>query len=213
MNQFLFPHMPKTGGSSILYALNSQSELNITECYASPLKAEGNIIKKLRNKLVCRGLTSREVFLYGHFGLGDISFKKLKKCRTIMFFREPIDWLGSYLFYVEKKHGTFISDIEKFILVNRLDRCYELFLGPYSPINLNFIGIFEEYERSITNLSSFLNLELQVEHRNVTERPSRPYRDLLSSRFDFDIIVNAMERNFAIYREALFCFEKNKIGS
>lgn len=211
MNKFLFPHMPKTGGTSILHALNSCPELHISECYASPLKAKKSILKRLRNKVVCSRLSASEEFLYGHFSLNDVPSERLTNSRTIMFFREPIDWIGSYLFYFEKKHAARISNIERFIASQNLERCYELFLGTYTPSDLDFIGIFEQYDLSVARLSRLLKVDLPIAHKNVTERPQLPYRKLLSARFDLTSIVRAMDHNLQIYNEALSLFQNGGV--
>lgn len=213
MVDFIFSHMPKTGGSSIRHALHSNKSLEVNECYASPLKVGGSKLKQFRNKIACRKIASKGGVLYGHFSLGDVPTKRLANAGTIMFFREPIDWLGSYIYYYERKHNMEVINISEFIRTHRLDQSYKLFLGPVKVTDLGFVGIYERYDSSIMELSRYMNADLQVEFQNVTERPSLPYRDLLSSRFDFNIIVNAMERNFAIYREVLLCFEKNNSDS
>jgi hypothetical protein len=211
MIDFIFSHMPKTGGSSIRYSLHSNKSLEVNECYASPLKVRGRKLKEIRNKIVCRKIASKGGVMYGHFSLGDLPAASLANAKTIMFFREPIDWLGSYIYYYERKHNTEIVRISEFIRSYRLDQCYSLFLGPLGVADLGFTGIYEQYDSSIAELSHYMNADLQVDLQNVTQRPSLPYRDLLSSRFDFDIITKAMERNFAIYHEALVCFEKKNM--
>lgn len=209
----LFPHMPKTAGSSLREALLGDESLNTRLCYASPLKAQNTVRKKFRNTIVCTSHAVQGGVVYGHFGLGSVPRKLSDGCTKIMFFREPVDWLGSYLYYVEAKFGIEVKNLEGFVYEQNIQNAYQVFLGRYSVDDLDLVCLFEDLESSVVRINKMLSANLKLGKKNVTSRPMRSYSELLEGRFGVEAVESATLLNLEIYKEAKRKFDTSSCGS
>ncbi|MCP4647102.1 MAG: hypothetical protein GY852_05100, partial [bacterium] len=143
----IFVHTPKCGGKSLKESLIEAYGKGIRLDYANPLDTSllapllhiGTYVKG-------RPFEKYEV-VYGHFSF-DRHKNILKKNKTAMFFRDPIDLVCSYYFYLREKYpDKNWGDIVTFAKEKKLEHFYKKFLGELPVSELDIIGIVEEYEK------------------------------------------------------------------
>lgn len=205
----LMVHMPKCGGASFRKSLSSEFGPHIHKYYSEPLRKTWNktdfyiIGQKFRRRRAKK--IPQSGIVYGHYCLDEFgNLRNRKDVKIGTFFREPIDWVGSYLLYVRKKHPRLISgdDITDIKNLN-LHKAFRLHLGHVQVKQLDFIGIVEEYQESLSRFCTTFNCNLQEEKKNVNTNRKLSYRELFQERKTLDKVTDLMKENSDIYNEAI----------
>jgi hypothetical protein len=205
----LMVHIPKCGGTSFRAGLESS--------YGDALQAYyNNPIKKLRMGPVLRylGLSIRKLrgvkikegceVIYGHYCLDEFSRLSDPATRRGAFFRDPVEWVGSFLFYSQKKHpdlllGKHLEDIKNC----RLKYGFSSFLGSVPVTDLDFVGITEDYDNSLKLFQKIFGRKIPAFEKNVTSNSPGSYRDYFAAQGVLREVEEIMSDNMAIYRMAV----------
>jgi len=198
----IFIHTPKCGGKSLKESLRKVYGDKMFLDYPNPL--EKSLIHKLRaiaRKIIFFNKSFELV--YGHFCFDN--YKKLisQKSKTAMFFRDPIDLISSYYFYsVEKYPNRHYKDIISFSKQKKIREFYKLFLGQLQVEDITYIGIVEEYAKSLRLYKKIIGPNLTENHFNITVKKPKNYKEYLKERGLLEEMKNLMEENIKIYNRA-----------
>jgi hypothetical protein len=211
----LMVHIPKSGGQSLRDGLESIYEDGLLLHYNNPIKLSWD--KRFRyelNKIVrsIRGpipLTGKEI-IFGHYCFDD--FKGIDESMTVKrgaFFRDPVEWAGSFLLYVRWKHPICNSDhLIKELKKYRLHQGFSLYLGSIHVNDLDFVGITEDYSNSIRLFNEIFGKQIQEAHINKTVNAPKSYRDYFAEEGVLSEVENLMAENIDIYQQALQRYQK-----
>ena len=217
----IFLHIPKCGGKSLRRSLvDSYGSENISLYYNNPLRKYKknqffplHVFQGLR-LLKPRKLPLESDVVYGHFCLND--FKSVLKTPhnfCAAFFRDPIELIGSYIFYSHQKQAgneeVYIEDIDfiKYVEDHKLQHFYRSFLGDFQPQDLDFIGITEHYADSLNLFNEKFGANLTINFANKTENAPEKYASFFKQQGLLDDMEDLMSMNTEIYNQALKIFE------
>ena len=215
-----FTHIPKCGGKSLRVSLEQAYGERLMLYYNNPLKKKPWRLKgkQFAGKFL-RGMhpeVGEEIeIVYGHYCLDDF-LKEVKQTNafTAAFFREPIEWVGSYLLYAKQKGsqkliGDPIEDIKRL----RLTEGYQFFLGGLSVDDLSFVGLVEEYDESLRVFKEITNVSLSKQYQNKTNNAPQSYRRLFEEQGVLSEIQNLMVKNINIYNRAKERFQELSVSA
>lgn len=218
----VFTHIPKCGGTSLRKSLQGAFPSSFEKYYNNPLKFkkyqkfERRALRllgydKLRLAWLTRKNTTSEI-IYGHFCLDEFyNVNNGAEIKTAAFFRDPVEWVGSYVFRrYEKKMTLYPDDIVESIIDRNLMHAYRTFLGSCEVKDLWFIGIVEEYSASIDLLEKKFGKSLVVHTLNKTvNRPSNErYQDYFRELGILAQVEELMSENRVIYDLARIRFQE-----
>jgi len=209
-----FVHMPKCGGKSFRKGLeaaygDSMRVFNLNPISHKPwsrLRYQG---LRLRSKALLNSIPNDVKLIYGHFCFDDVPIGATKTVRRGAFFRDPIEWVGSYFFYLRDKRGTRIPKhpLELARQFN-LAQGFKKFLGAIEVESLDFVGLAESYEKSLELFSSLYSVSIPSVRVNVTRNAPGPegengkYRQYFRREGFLDELEGLMKNNIAIYHAA-----------
>lgn len=202
-------HIPKCGGKSFRKALEKFYGPSLELYYNNPLKKTSYpaSIKYCLSKLTSYKRLSQaspSSIIYGHYCLDEFSSHHSKDGNIVgAFFRDPIEWVGSYLFYQQRKKNTnLIEHALENIQKLKLHNGFQHFLGKKSVQDLDFIGITEEYERSLCLYESITGDKLDTLYVNKTEGSPNSYLAYFEKEGILEEIRSLMQDNIKIYADA-----------
>ena len=140
--------------------------------------------------------------LYGHFCLDNLPKPSGRSISLGAFFRDPVDWFGSYFFYIRRKYPSEIPD-DPIWLNNKLKlhKGFRAYLGSYEIADLKFVGITEDFGKSLDLFSKVFDKNVPQHLSNVTRGKPKSYQAFFEDRgIDVD---DLMADNNAIYRTAV----------
>ena len=167
----LFVHVPKTAGTSFRLAIKDYMQSENFLCdYGAKQEETSNVILDFVYKqkdlyLLHKYIQNKDqLFLCGHFGVGKYMamFETLNVCT---FLRDPIDQVLSHYKHFLSYHN-YTKDIKEFIKDERFKNIQSKYLKA-KPLELyGFIGITEEYEKSIELFNYTFGMNIDVIHVN-----------------------------------------------
>jgi len=186
-------HIPKTGGAAFADVLKIVAN-NIlfmdygTEPFSpTAIYRRGQFVHQPFESIRTEELLSGRSVIHGHFRIVKY-LKQFPNASYITWLRDPVDRLASHYFFWKRsahEHG-FMNDplCNKVITENmsliefaQLDlvrnRQHE-FLKPAGPQYCDFVGITEEYDRSIKLLQKLFCPELKITPQFKNRNPDRP---------------------------------------
>ncbi|MFT5214045.1 MAG: hypothetical protein ACI9WV_001773 [Patiriisocius sp.] len=207
---YVFHHLPKCGGTSLRKSLkelkNMYNDYRVGWGSLYPIKYP---ISRFGYK-DC---------LAGHFELeGNFLFQRYPEIfdnrRFILFtfIRHPLSLAISYYYYRLKQGEKVDSDIRKHLQKtgNYLSKVLNVNSQNYKKIldRYDFIGIFEEYDESLAQLSTLLGIE-SLNEKNINKAKTN---DLLNSitQEDIDQFEIQNDLDFVIYKYCLNRFKNKK---
>lgn len=202
-------HVPKTGGTTFRSLLEETfRNVNIQSC--KPLFFRCRDEDKASVEINIDKIT--ENVIHGHFTINQLKVKKHHFLLTWL--RNPIDRVISHYFYWKNKPDINMHPIEKMIKFEGLSlrdfskmSCMKnvqtYFIG--SDISLfNFIGIMEEYDKSIMLLQNKLNVNFNY-NKSKIKRINKAKESI--SEEDRQIIIENNLEDIKLYEKA-----KKKLG-
>ncbi len=217
----LFVHIPKTAGTSFRLAAQKEFSIdNIFYDYGPLVPATSNSILKYTYKqkdmysLFLEFKKHEQLFLCGHFPVSKY-MQFFDTLNVITFFRDPVEQvLSHYKHYV--RLAGYKRDIVTFIKDKRFKNRQSKALAGKAIELFGFIGLTEEYSKSIELINSYYGLNIEVTSRNLD-----PDKTLTSSTLDNNIIelikkeniadINMYENIKKIFNKRVECYEKNEI--
>jgi hypothetical protein len=208
-NMLLMLHINKCGGKSFRAGLESSYGDALQLYYNNP-------IKKLRMGPVRRNLDlfvrkfrgvkvkeSCEV-IYGHYCLDEFSHLSDPATRRGTFFRDPVEWVGSFLFYNKMKHPDLLQEKHlQDIRSCNLKHGFASFLGSVPVTDLDFVRITEDYDNSLKLFQKIFGKEIPAFERNVTNKSTSSYRSFFEEQGILAEVEELMSENMTIYSLAV----------
>ena len=205
----LMLHINKCGGKSFRAGLESSYGDVLQKYYNNPIKKlrMGPVrryldlfIHKLRGIKIEEGC---EV-IYGHYCLDEFSHLVDPATRRGAFFRDPVEWVGSFLLYNQSKHpdrllGKHIQDIKNW----RLKNGFASYLGSVPVTDLDFVGITEDYDNSLKLFQKIFGRKIPAFEKNKTSEFPRSYRDYFAEQGILSEVEELMSENRVIYKKAV----------
>lgn len=177
MSKIISIHIPKTGGTTFKTLMEETfHKVNIQSSKPLFSRCGGEILPEINiNKIT-------DNVIHGHFTIEQ--FKINEQYFLLTWLRDPIDRVISHYFYWKTKPDINMHPIEKMIKFEGLSlrdfskipcmkNVQTYFIGNNVSL-FHFIGITEEYEKSIKLLQSKLNInfnynEQKIKRRNVSK--------------------------------------------
>lgn len=207
MNKIISIHIPKTGGTTFR-ALMEETFHKVDIQSSRPLffRCKDEMLPKININQISDNV------IHGHFTIEQ--FKIDKQCFLLTWLRNPIDRVISHYFYWKNKPDINMHPIEKMIKFEGLSlhdfskipcmkNLQTYFMG--NDISLfQFVGITEEYEKSIILLQDKLNVNFHYNKSKI--RRVNKLKNSVSYQ-DRQIIMENNLEDIKLYAEA-----KKKLG-
>ena len=187
--------------------------------YAAPLRrtylkrvlwrsVRGRTIIRFSKK---RFLAERSI-VYGHFKAHEFDFLRTagRGLRYGMFFRDPVEMVCSYYFHLQKpSKARFSGELEgaknivEFARLPRIQKFFAIHLGKKKVDDLDYVGIVEQYEKSLELYRLTFGEKIATHFENVSKQPTITYREKIRDAERISRIEEAQKENLAIYEKAV----------
>ncbi len=212
----IFPHVPKTAGSSVKKALEDVYGKQMYSDYDNA-PVYGDEQRQSRERIIRDKISNNPGkylnhynIIYGHFpanrydALGSI-------IRRAMFFREPVNRTCSNYFYRLDKHSDGPGDvshvpIEEFAMRPNMRFLYQNYLAGVDIDKLDYIGITEYFNESIKLYEKIFGVKLKQHSIRLGNKYN--YIEYLKEESALNAVVESQKVNQKIYEDALKRFEK-----
>ena len=210
-----FCHIPKCGGKSFRRGLIDAYGDRICLFNPTPLRVtftEKLLYKSIQLKNFIRPyrFVNNYDIVYGHYCFDFLYSSPQRPIKRAAFFRDPVEWVGSFYFYCKKKFKKEFNNIDilKFIKTHDLKNGYRNHLGSFSVKSLDFVGITERYQESLKLYKKKFGISIEHHHVNKTNMILMSYKEYFIEQGVYEQVVNLMEENLQIYNEAMDYFLK-----
>lgn len=182
----VFSHIPKAAGSSFREGLINELSDRVYLDYVNPLsfskykKRRGlrhkakKWLELIKFRANIKDNSQKYDVVYGHFPLRRYTF--IKNAKFAMFFRDPLSLVSSYYYHIDKKWNDKFSkpeSLEDFMFTREMSRFYEIFIRPYGVEDIDFIGITEEYDRSLDLFEKMFGY--RIDRKEINKGTGRDY--------------------------------------
>lgn len=206
----IFPHVPKTGGSSIRHALLKSYGYSLNLDYENP-PVYGNEERQARELILQDKISKkRDKYLikyniiYGHFPANryDSLGTTVKKA---IFFRDPVNRTCSHYFYGLNNASLANDSSTKQTITEYSKRpfirhFYENYLAGVEINQFDFVGITEYFDESIELFNKIFGVE--IEHYKKRVGKNNNYIDYLNEENALSSLVDSQKLNQSIYDKA-----------
>ena len=216
----VFVHMPKTAGQSLHAALEDaypqrclvdSSDLPLSDFWRHRKK---RLLSRLKVRLKCRALAERYDLVFGHFIASKYACLPGKN-QVCAFFRDPVDRVCSHYFFWKRvvKYDNSLRcklyarnmDLVAFANEPKMRRLYEMFLGGCAVEDLAFVGLTEQYDRSLELYGKIFGRPLG--HKKVNVGTIAAYKEKLEQEGTLEAVTRSQDANQRIYAAAQARFE------
>ena len=210
-----FCHIPKCGGKSFRRGLIEAYGDHICLFNPTPLRVT------FKEKLLYRSLQIKNFIkpyrfinnydiVYGHYCFDFLYSSNQRPIKRAAFFRDPVEWVGSFYFYCKKKFEKEFSKIGiiKFIKSHDLIKGYRNHLGSFPVESLDFVGITERYQESLKLYKKKFGVSIEHHHVNKTNMIQMSYREYFIEQGVYEQVEHLMKDNVLIYNAAIDRFIK-----
>ena len=210
-----FAHVPKCGGQSFKKGLHDAYGDEVYFFYLIPMpiffwRKVHLFLWRIRNRFVAHKVPSGTKIIYGHFCFDDLPVPESTEIRRGAFFRDPVEWLGSYYFYARAKYPEqFHAGPLDAIRAIGLSAGFRKYLGSINVRDLDFVGLQEEYSTSLALYEKIFGRRIPQVFKNETSSkpqgsgPNGTYREYFKKEGLLDQIEEAMKDNMEIYKSAV----------
>lgn len=212
-----FTHIPKCGGQSFKKGLEQAYGDRVQMWYMNPLRHR--LKDKVRLSLARLKWNIYPVLprpcarvVYGHYSFDDLRVPKNVNVSYAAFFRDSVEWFGSFYFYIRDKYpGELPEDPIRLIKKLDLSNAYQKYLGEKSVGDLRYVGITEQYEKSLLLYERMFGVEVGLFHVNKTPYDitvgKKKYETHFQSNDVIGEIKERMRNNQEVYECALDQFK------
>ncbi len=215
-------HLPKTGGSTfqdlLIRAFHDKVYFVYDETVLSPYYKFNQYIKFISGKRI--DPPNDVVCIHGHFRATRFD-RMFPNANLITWFRDPVERVLSLYYYWVRLRNTKIThpsykelvqkkfDLIEFIKIKSLRNIYLTYLDSKQLTSFCFIGITEEYDKSIKLFLRMFNIE---ENEVIIDSQNKnPDKD--GDKYCIDkklraLIMKYHEEDIALYNEAKRRFEE-----
>ena len=202
--KFLFIHVPKTGGTSLVAILKEFS--NRPNIF---LRSIGYFFDDRGYKLP---EFTYNIFGYPYHVRSEQMFKLLDRnvfdnYFKFAFVRNPYDLTVSEYFYIKKikthQHHKAVNQIKSFddfVIWKKVHYARpqtNWILGEKDEVLVDYIGKFEQYEKDANYILSKLGVNKTVPHLNITKK--KHYLEYYKSRQTIDIVTQIYKKDFKFF--------------
>lgn len=182
-------HIPKTGGTTFSEILKTIAEeifyLDYGNQVFSPtaLYRHGQLVQEPFESVTDLELLPGRSVIHGHFRIGKY-LKKFPKASYVTWLRDPVERIASQYFYWQRtplmddplcnKVITEKMTLEEFARWEVARNVQRRFLSPTGVESFAFIGITEEYERSLELFRRLICPDVQTSPTMQNYNPDRP---------------------------------------
>lgn len=205
---FLFVHIPKTAGTSFRIACEKYfGEENCIHDYSPASDKTSDIIKEIVYdeqdffKLYTNLQEREKLLLSGHFHVNRF-MSLFYTLHVITFVRNPVQQVLSHYRHHCRDLG-YRHDLKTFVQDKRFKNLQSRMLAA-KPLELyGFIGLTEEYEKSIEMINDYYGFNLEVLHENCDVNGEDDIDDDI-----LKLIEKENEKDIAMYEKVKTIFEK-----
>jgi len=218
-------HIPKTGGTAFVEILKAIAEEILYLDYGSQVFSptavyrRGQLVQEAFESITDLELLTGRSVIHGHFRI----FKYLEKfpnASYVTWLRDPVERIASHYFYWQRAAHEYgfmddplcnrvISENMSLLEFAELEavrnRQYH-FLAPVGPKYCDFVGITEEYDRSVGLFRKLFCPEIEITPQFQNKNPDRPGS---SYKLDTGVLERIRQLNaldVKTYREGLHRF-------
>ena len=171
--RYFYVHIPKTAGTSFRLAAQKYFRKKNTFFDYGEHSAETSeeiisyVYKKKDLKLLNKEFSQyQKVFLSGHMPVSKY-ISIFEKHNIITFVRNPIEQVISHYKH-HRKHFNYKPDFKTFIKDKRFKNLQSRLLTTDPSSVIGFIGLTEEYDKSIKLINDLYGFQLEVLNANIT---------------------------------------------
>lgn len=180
-------HIPKTGGTTFLDVLKATAQEILYMDYGegiipTSLYRKGELISESFESIAdIESLPGRSV-IHGHFRFAKYA-NQFPRAAYVTWLRDPVERLASHYFFWQR--GRFMEDplcnkvlsekmtLEEFAQLDVARNVQYRFLSPGGAQSFDFIGITEEYERSLELFRRLISPEVTIAPKIQNTNPER----------------------------------------
>jgi len=214
--KILFIHIPKTAGTSFRIAASDYFGAKHT-FYDYGKQSEETSIEILNfiykhnepYSLLQRFKESDNVFLSGHYNVAKY-MHLFDTLDVITFVRNPIKQVVSH-YYHFKTHHNYKGTLYNFIKEDRFKNIQSKFLKG-KPLELfGFVGITEEYEKSLSLINSYYGIDIKALKMNTNQMLKEEISDEVVRLIEEENVedIKLYKRAKEIFDKRVECFNQN----
>jgi hypothetical protein len=208
--KILFVHIPKTAGTSFRFAAQNYfgKENTFYDYGPSSMETSQVILKNVHEERDLYELSQKfarhdKLFLSGHFSVENYMYL-FETLNVISFVRNPMEQVVSHYNHFKKDHG-YEKELKDFVKEERFKNIQARCLKAKPSELFGFIGITEQYEKSIEMINAYYDINLEVFSENINKDKEVKYNSLSNGMKK--LIMKENKEDFILYEKAKKIFE------